>query len=85
MIDSGMIHKIHKAKQYASQPDRIQFQSFEVVLDGKNDGHVVKYSNDGWFCDCRYFEKHEWCSHTMAMERVLGVMLPNEMPNETPA
>ena len=79
MIDSGMIHKIHKAKQYASQPDRIQFQSFEVVLDGKNDGHVVKYNNDDWSCDCRYFDAHGWCSHTMAMERVLGVMLPNAM------
>ena len=80
MIDSGMIHKIHKAKQYASQPDRIQFQSFEVVLDGKNDGHVVKYNNNDWHCDCRYFDMHGWCSHTMAMERVLGVMLTSETP-----
>ncbi len=80
MIDSGMIHKIHKAKEYASQPDRIKFQSFKVELDGKNDGHTVGYENHEWSCDCRYFKAHNYCSHTMAMERVLDVMLPEPMP-----
>ncbi len=76
MIDSGMINKIQKAKEYAAEPHRIQFQSFKVQLDGLNDGHSVQFEEGQWECDCHYFEGHGVCSHTMAMERVLGVMLP---------
>ncbi|MGB0387837.1 MAG: SWIM zinc finger family protein [Ardenticatenaceae bacterium] len=76
MIDSGMIHKIHKAKEYAAQPERIKFKSFTVQFDGVNDGHKVEFNNDDWSCDCRYFGGQGFCSHTMAMERVLGVMIP---------
>ncbi len=76
MIDSGMINKIHKAKEYAQQPDRIQFQNFKVQFDGMNHGHQVEYTQGDWKCDCRYFTYHGLCSHTMAMERILNVMLP---------
>ncbi len=76
MIDSGMINKIQKAKEYAAEPHRIQFSSFKVHFDGMNDGHTVEFNNGEWHCDCHYFHGHGVCSHTMAMERVLGVMLP---------
>lgn len=76
MIDSGMINKIHKAKEYAEQPERIKFQNFQVQFDGLNDGHQVEYNDGNWKCDCRYFKYHGLCSHTMAMERILNVMLP---------
>ncbi|MGH2544655.1 MAG: hypothetical protein ACRDIB_17825 [Ardenticatenaceae bacterium] len=76
MIDSGMINKIQKAKEYAAEPHRIQFRSFAVQFDGMNGGHKVRYDNGDWTCDCNYFRGHGVCSHTMAMERVLGVMLP---------
>lgn len=78
MIDSGMINKIQKAKEYAAEPHRIQFQSFSVQFDGMNEGHRVTYGDGGnWHCDCNYFNGHGVCSHTMAMERLLGVMIPN--------
>lgn len=76
MIDSGMINKIQKAKEYAAEPHRIQFQTFRVQFDGVNDGHAVEYKDGNWECDCHYFRGHGVCSHTMAMERILGVMLP---------
>ncbi len=76
MIDSGMISKIQKAKEYADEPHRIQFHSFQVQFDGKHNGHTVTYRKGTWHCDCRYFQGHQVCSHTMAMERILGVMLP---------
>ncbi len=78
MIDSGMINKIQKAKEYAAEPPRIQFRDFTVQFDGMNEGHQVTYSDGGnWQCDCNYFNGHGVCSHTMAMERLLGVMIPN--------
>jgi hypothetical protein len=75
-MDSGMIGKIEKAKRYAEQPDRILFQEFKVTVNGDHDNHLVCFSSGQWSCDCGFFAKRGVCSHTMALERVLGVMLP---------
>lgn len=74
-MDSGMIGKIQKAKQYAEEKDRIEFTQFSVVLRGTNDDHRVTYDNGRWNCQCNFFASHGVCSHTMAMERVLGEMI----------
>lgn len=73
-MDYGMIGKIEKAKIYAEERDsRITFQSLQASILGDNDvTHQVKYVNGRWDCDCNYFSKHQVCSHTMAMERILG-------------
>ena len=76
-MDYGVIGKIEKAKMYADQPDRIQFNSFNVTIQGDNDGdHTVGFDSGNWSCDCNFFGSRGYCSHTMAMERVLGVMIP---------
>lgn len=81
-MDYGVIGKIEKAKMYAEQPDRIQFSSFKVTIQGDNDGnHTVGYDDGVWSCDCNFFGSRGYCSHTMAMERVLTVMIPT--PAET--
>lgn len=82
-MDSGMIGKIQKAKWYAEELDRITFNEFRVTLNGSNSTHAVSYSNGEWSCDCEFFASRGVCSHTMALERVLGVMLP--APQEAPA
>ena len=74
-MDSGMIGKIQKAKQYAQERDRIEFQQFSVLLHGENHDHRVTYDHGQWQCECHYFQTHDVCSHTMAMERILGEML----------
>ena len=74
-MDSGMIGKIQKAKQYAEERDRIEFRQFSVVLHGDNHDHSVIYDEGQWQCECSYFASHGVCSHTMAMERVLDGML----------
>ena len=78
MLDSGMINKIQKARDYASEPERIHFRSLDVAFDGRNGQHTVDFHDGHWHCDCDYFRGHHTCSHTMAMERVLGVMAPAE-------
>jgi hypothetical protein len=78
MLDSSMINKIQKAKTYASEPERIHFESFRVGFDGNNGNHTVEFQEGHWRCDCDYFRGHHTCSHTMAMERVLGCMAPVE-------
>lgn len=78
MLDYGMVNKIQKAKTYASEPERIHFQQLKVEFDGNNGNHEVEFDGEHWRCDCSYFRGHGTCSHTMAMERVLGVMAPHE-------
>ena len=76
MIDSGTISKIQKAKMYAEEKDeRIKFNSFSVEIAGENNRHVTTFDRGQWSCDCHFFDTHGHCSHTMAMERVLGPML----------
>jgi hypothetical protein len=72
-----MIGKIEKAKRYAAEQNRrVVFKQFRVALEGDNSTYDVAYDAGRWSCGCKYFGTHGLCSHTMAMERVLGVMLP---------
>ena len=77
-MDSGMIGKIQKSKRYAEEPERIRFEQFRVTFQGTNSRHKVAYSEGSWSCTCNFFAGRGVCSHTMAMERLLGVMLPPE-------
>jgi len=74
-MDSGMIGKILKAKQYAEERDRIEFTRFSVIIHGENNDHAVQYQDGQWTCSCDFFSSHNVCSHTMALERILGEML----------
>lgn len=80
-MDYGLISKIEKAKTYATEKNRIQFDSFAVNVSGDNSSHQVQYSGGSWTCDCDYFHTRRYCSHTMAMERVLDQMIPRTTPS----
>ncbi len=76
-MDSSMIGKIEKAKRYANEAQRrVVFTEFRVNLEGDNNAYTVSFDTGRWSCGCHYFATHGLCSHTMAMERVLGAMLP---------
>lgn len=75
-MDYGMIGKIEKAKFYAAEPERFNFDSFSVRIEGDNgQEHHVNYDSGKWGCDCSFFQTRGFCSHTMALERVLGQMI----------
>jgi hypothetical protein len=73
-MDFGMIGKIEKAKMYARERNRIHFESFEVKIEGDHRSHTLTYKAEIWQCDCDFFKSRGVCSHTMAMEKVLGEM-----------
>lgn len=75
-MNQGLTSKIEKARIYSTERSRIQFESFSVNVDGDNSSHQVGYQGGQWNCDCNYFNKQGYCSHTMAMERVLEQMIP---------
>lgn len=75
-MNSGMIGKIEKSKRYAEERHRIRFDEFKVTLEGDHATHLVSFQGGRWGCDCGFFARREVCSHTMALERILGEMLP---------
>ena len=77
-MDSGMVSKIEKARRYADEKERVRFRQFEVVFKGDHNTYSVRYNDGTWQCGCRFFAQRGVCSHTMAMERILEGMLPEE-------
>jgi hypothetical protein len=78
-MQSSLIGKIEKAKRYAQETDRITFSDFSVRFRGEHDTYVTSLKDHKWSCTCSFFSTWKICSHTMAMERILGNMLPAEV------
>jgi len=77
-MQSSLIGKIEKAKRYAQETDRITFSELSIKFRGDNDSYTTEYRNEKWHCSCHFFSTWEFCSHTMALEKILGNMLPEE-------
>ncbi len=77
-MQSSLIGKVEKAKLYACEPERVTFSDFTVTIRGDNHNHIVHYKEGCWACNCPFFESRNWCAHTMAMQKILGVMLPED-------
>jgi hypothetical protein len=84
-LNSSMVNKIAKAKEYAARPDRVSFRGFEIDFDGDNAIHRISFSDNTWRCDCDFFGAWQICSHTMAVERILGPMLKVQQSVPEPA
>lgn len=76
-MHSDMISKIDKAKRYAQEPERIALHSINATFRGGND-HQITLGEDGWHCDCQFFNRWQTCSHVMALQRMLEPMLSSE-------
>jgi len=77
-MQSSLIGKIEKAKRYAQEKDRVTFSELSVRFRGENDNYDTSYRDGKWHCTCHFFSTWETCSHTMALEKILGDMLPEE-------
>ena len=81
-MDYSMIGKIEKAKRYAQEKNRFQFNSFSVAVKGDNNTHYVSFTDGAWKCDCEFFATHGRCVHTMALEDILKGMIQTEVVAE---
>jgi hypothetical protein len=77
-MQSSLIGKIEKAKRYAQETDRVTFSEFSVKFRGEHDTYITSLKDGKWHCSCAFFSTWKTCSHTMAMERIIGNMLPHE-------
>jgi hypothetical protein len=80
-MQSSLISKVEKAKVYAGERHRMQINGLHVAFHGENSDHEVSIDDGHWKCNCDFFSSWGVCSHTMALERVLHGMVPQqEMP-----
>lgn len=77
-MQSSLIGKIEKAKRYAQEPDRVTLSEFAADFRGQHSRYTVGYKNGKWHCTCDFFSQMGLCSHTMALQRLLAEMLPDE-------
>ncbi len=75
-MHSSLIGKIEKANRYARETDRITIDRLSLEFRGDNDTHRVTLEADGWQCTCHFFESWGSCVHVMALQKILGNMLP---------
>lgn len=75
-MNTDMIGKIEKAKRYAEERKRFQFDQFHVTFHGNNNDHQVSFESGRFHCDCEFYIIHQRCSHSMALEQLLHQMLP---------
>ena len=77
-MQSSLIGKIEKAKRYAQETERVTFSGLSVTFRGEHDNYNTGYKEGKWYCSCSFFSGWGICSHTMALQRILGKMLPKE-------
>ena len=77
-MQSSIIGKIEKAKRYAAEPERVKFIDLSVNFRGDSNNYITGYRDGKWHCTCEFFIRWGMCSHTMALEKMLQNMLPEE-------
>ncbi len=77
-MQSSLIGKVEKAKRYAQERNRVTFTDFSVKFHGDNSDYDTSYKDGTWHCSCSFFSNWGLCSHTMALEKILDNMLPEE-------
>src|SRR5512132_320021 len=77
-MHSSLIGKVEKANRYARELDRISIDRLALTFRGDNDTHHVSLDAGQWRCTCHYFESWGSCVHLLTLQKVMGVMLPEE-------
>jgi hypothetical protein len=77
-MHSSLISKIQKANLYAREPDRVRFTELSASFQGEHDSYRVSFGGGSWSCSCNSFPTWRTCSHVMAMQKLIGSMLPKE-------
>ena len=75
-MDSAYISKVQKAITYAEEKDRVMINGLAVTFRGNHNTYMVHYDQGRWNCSCGFFPTRGFCSHSMAIDRMLDKMLP---------
>jgi hypothetical protein len=73
---SSLIGMVQKAQQHAQEGERVNITQFSASFRGEHDSYEITFADGAWRCSCERFTGPQYCSHTMALERMLGTMAP---------
>ena len=80
-MDSSMIGKIDKARQYAEERERVTISGLRASFQGNHNTYEVGFDSGTWNCQCHFFVTRGVCSHIMALQRILaGMLVQKEKP-----
>jgi hypothetical protein len=79
-MNSEMAVKIEKGIRYSYETERFEFTQLKVNVQGAHRVHPVEFDSGTWKCNCEFFITHQQCSHTIAVEKLLGRTLPGAIP-----
>jgi hypothetical protein len=74
-LGQNIVSDVKKATRYAEETDRLRILAFDVTFKGRNNDHHVTFDRGKWTSTASHFQTAGYCSHTMAMERILKGML----------
>ena len=77
---SSLIGKVQKAQLYAQEKERVIISSFKATFQGEHDSYEIRYDEGAWYCSCKHFGEDGFCSHTMAVEKMMEGMVPQSTP-----
>ena len=77
---SSLIGKVQKAQLYAQEKERVIISSFKATFQGGHDSYEIRYDEGAWYCSCKHFGEDGFCSHTMAVEKMMEGMVPQGTP-----
>ena len=77
-MQSSVIGKIEKAHRYAEEKDRVTLSEIAATFRGEHDNYAISYKGDKWHCSCDFFANWGFCSHTLAVQKIMDKMLPSE-------
>ena len=77
-MNSSFIGKVDKARRYAEEKNRVSITTFKATFQGNHGTYDVSFDDGRWDCQCAFFWRHEACSHTMALQRILDEVLARE-------
>ena len=78
-MDLRLMRKIEKARDYALQPERIQFTNCQAEFQGDNGNHTITYDANQWRCNCEFYDGRATCSHIMAMQFMFKDMVSSNL------
>ena len=77
---SSLIGKVQKAQLYAQEKERVIISSLKATFQGEHDSYEIRYDEGAWHCSCKHFGEDGFCSHTMAVEKMMEGMVPQSTP-----
>lgn len=77
-MDTSMINKIQKSKEYAEEPQRATILTLAIEFKGDNNNYNIALAPDGWSCSCPGFNKYGICPHIMSLEKLFQPMLKRD-------